>query len=165
MGNRPGRRSDVVTSFETIEHLSDPPAFLRQVAQHLAAGGLLLLSAPNTLQYKAATPPRENKFHINEPDYTTLVKWLDLCFEIEGEWERSPVIDWHAASSHRQIVEEQERLLFFRAIRKVETLLRNLTAEKSASAKFQEVVTDIQPLLPERRSACDVFVFVCRRKA
>lgn len=38
---------DLVTSLEVIEHVADKPAFVAQLAAHLAPGGLLILSTPN----------------------------------------------------------------------------------------------------------------------
>lgn len=38
---------DLVTSMEVLEHVSDKPAFIAQLAAHLAPGGLLVLSTPN----------------------------------------------------------------------------------------------------------------------
>jgi 2-polyprenyl-6-hydroxyphenyl methylase/3-demethylubiquinone-9 3-methyltransferase len=43
----PGRRFDLVTSMEVIEHVSDPAAFVAGLADALAPGGLLILSTPN----------------------------------------------------------------------------------------------------------------------
>jgi len=40
-------RFDLVTCLEVLEHVSDKPAFLAQLARHLAPGGLLVLSTPN----------------------------------------------------------------------------------------------------------------------
>jgi hypothetical protein len=130
--------------------------------------GLLIISTPNTLRYKGAVPPRENDFHLNEPDYRTFVDWLEPWFEIEGEWEQSPVIDRHSSICLRSL-SKLDRLLTYRAIRKIETLLRNLFVRPPVpgdpQVEPQEAVTDILPLLPERRAACDVFLFVCRRKS
>jgi 2-polyprenyl-6-hydroxyphenyl methylase/3-demethylubiquinone-9 3-methyltransferase len=38
---------DLVTSMEVLEHVADKPAFVAQLAAHLAPGGLLVLSTPN----------------------------------------------------------------------------------------------------------------------
>ena len=38
---------DLVTSMEVIEHVADKPAFIAQLARHLAPGGLMVLSTPN----------------------------------------------------------------------------------------------------------------------
>ncbi|MEM6908626.1 MAG: bifunctional 2-polyprenyl-6-hydroxyphenol methylase/3-demethylubiquinol 3-O-methyltransferase UbiG [Pseudomonadota bacterium] len=38
---------DLVTSVEVIEHVADKPAFLADIAERLAPGGLLVMSTPN----------------------------------------------------------------------------------------------------------------------
>jgi 2-polyprenyl-6-hydroxyphenyl methylase/3-demethylubiquinone-9 3-methyltransferase len=38
---------DLVTSLEVVEHVADKPAFLAQLARHLAPDGLMVLSTPN----------------------------------------------------------------------------------------------------------------------
>ena len=38
---------DLVTSMEVIEHVADPQAFVKDLAQRLAPGGLMILSTPN----------------------------------------------------------------------------------------------------------------------
>jgi 2-polyprenyl-6-hydroxyphenyl methylase / 3-demethylubiquinone-9 3-methyltransferase len=42
-----GGSFDLVTSMEVIEHVADPAAFLKSLAERLAPGGLLILSTPN----------------------------------------------------------------------------------------------------------------------
>ena len=42
-----GRAFDLVVSFEVIEHVTDPAAFVAGLADVLAPGGLMLLSTPN----------------------------------------------------------------------------------------------------------------------
>jgi ubiquinone/menaquinone biosynthesis C-methylase UbiE len=43
----PGASVDLVTSFETIEHLPSPGAFADEIARVLRPGGVLILSTPN----------------------------------------------------------------------------------------------------------------------
>jgi 2-polyprenyl-6-hydroxyphenyl methylase/3-demethylubiquinone-9 3-methyltransferase len=42
-----GETFDLVTSMEVIEHVADPAAFVRGLAEALAEGGLMVLSTPN----------------------------------------------------------------------------------------------------------------------
>jgi len=46
--NGGGRRQfDLVTSMEVVEHVTDPAAFIGELAARLAPGGLMILSTPN----------------------------------------------------------------------------------------------------------------------
>lgn len=47
LASLPPQQFDLVTSMEVIEHVSDPAAFVRELAARLAPGGLMILSTPN----------------------------------------------------------------------------------------------------------------------
>lgn len=53
---------DVVCSFETIEHIDDPEAFLREIKRVLKPGGTAVISCPNDPYYSQCGMP-ENVFH------------------------------------------------------------------------------------------------------
>ena len=55
------RSFDTVTSFQVIEHLADPRAYLDEIARVLAPDGMLLLSTPNLRQSDG-----ENPYHLHE---------------------------------------------------------------------------------------------------
>lgn len=171
---------DAVVSFETIEHLRDPRAFLANMHRLLAPRGLLLVSAPNTLQFSRAPRPRPNEFHLSEPDYTEFVGWLDSWFEIREEWEQSPVLPTLLRPAYlewqRDLVDRRLRVRRFAA-----TLLRWVEAAERACRHvlgkdlplvpadepddtIEFNLSAIYPLLPERRATCAQFVFVCRRR-
>lgn len=63
-------RYDLITSFETIEHVSDYHAALRNLARLLRAGGCLIVSSPNrplTSPHARTLSDRpSNKFHVQE---------------------------------------------------------------------------------------------------
>jgi len=52
---------DLITSFETIEHISNPEEFIKQTKKLLKKDGILIISTPNTNTY-----PKGNKYHIRE---------------------------------------------------------------------------------------------------
>jgi ubiquinone/menaquinone biosynthesis C-methylase UbiE len=63
---------DVVTSFETIEHITGAAAALSEFARVLVPSGILIVSTPNrivTSPGKSQAEPPDNKFHLVE--YTT----------------------------------------------------------------------------------------------
>ena len=160
---------DTVVSLETIEHLTNPHAFVAQVAKHLQPRGRLIVSAPNTLQYKRAPIPTENPFHLNEPDYATLCGWLTPYFEIEAEWEQSTIVPAAATEveSLRRSLDTIQHTWWLRAANRIEHALRGRPASSALVAARHETMltsTEIIPLLPERRAACEVFIFICRRR-
>jgi SAM-dependent methyltransferase len=167
-----GRPFNTIVSFETIEHLAAPTAFVARLAHHLEPRGILLISAPNALQFSRAPVPIRNPYHLSEPDHATLCAWLAPHFDILSEWEQStigPDEGAHAALDVR--VRNLERHggmrlwgVFERALRQL--VGRPLPAIGAAGACPSRLVsfTDIWPLLPERRDHADVFLFVCRKR-
>lgn len=47
LASLPPQQFDLVTSMEVIEHVTDPAAFVRELAARLAPNGLMILSTPN----------------------------------------------------------------------------------------------------------------------
>lgn len=73
---------DVVTSFETIEHLNERAAFLGELARVLKPGGLLLLSTPNANYTRPVDGKPSNPFHIYEYTPEELAEELSKVFLI-----------------------------------------------------------------------------------
>lgn len=71
---------DVVTSFETIEHINDRPGFLRELGRILTAEGSLLISTPNAHYTRPVNGKPSNPFHIYE--YTP----EEFAEELKGEF-------------------------------------------------------------------------------
>ena len=84
----PDASVDVVVSFETIEHLrrADQPRMLAEIARVLTADGVLVMSAPNPVEYSTARNYR-NPFHLHEPDRTELGSLLARAFPFQ-RWYR-----------------------------------------------------------------------------
>jgi len=74
---------DVVTSFETLEHLHQRSQFLEELARVLKSGGMLILSTPNANYTNPVDGKPANPFHIFEYLPRELHKELSACFEIE----------------------------------------------------------------------------------
>jgi ubiquinone/menaquinone biosynthesis C-methylase UbiE len=71
---------DVVTSFETLEHLFERKLFLSELKRVLKPNGLLILSTPNAHYTKPINGKPTNKFHVFE--YTT----EELKAELESQF-------------------------------------------------------------------------------
>lgn len=66
---------DIITSFETIEHVPDDKALVEEFYRVLRADGSLIISTPN--QWPLAVSP----FHLREYDRNTFMKALEARFE------------------------------------------------------------------------------------
>lgn len=66
---------DVITCFETIEHVPDDAALVSELHRVLTPGGLLIISTPN--QWSAAVSP----FHLREYDRRSFMRALEPWFE------------------------------------------------------------------------------------
>ena len=53
---------DVITSFETMEHVENPDVFLKSLNSHLQSGGTLIFSVPNGPRDKQKT---DNPYHLH----------------------------------------------------------------------------------------------------
>ena len=79
---------DMVTAFETIEHLAEPDKFLEECRRTLKKGGILLLSTPNPAHFinwlrsrllGTPIPPKivaENIYHVREFTHDQMVELL-----------------------------------------------------------------------------------------
>jgi ubiquinone/menaquinone biosynthesis C-methylase UbiE len=73
---------ELVTTFETIEHVPDPAALLNEFARVLAPGGTLILSTPND---RGPT-----QFHVHSFTPDALRKLLTRCFVPTAWWGQRP---------------------------------------------------------------------------
>lgn len=80
----PDASFDVIVSFETIEHMMEHEAFMREVDRLLAPDGLFIISSPNRPEYSDRTGYK-NEFHVKELDRAELKSLLDPHFR-EQRW-------------------------------------------------------------------------------
>jgi SAM-dependent methyltransferase len=57
---------DVVVSFETIEHITEPDQFLRECARILRPAGTLVISTPNVDAFNPGRSAENNPYHCSE---------------------------------------------------------------------------------------------------
>jgi O-antigen biosynthesis protein len=69
------RSMDIVTSFETIEHLEEPKKYLSEIKRVLKDEGLLIISTPNKKVFQ-----EQNPYHLHEYEREELEKLLKHFF-------------------------------------------------------------------------------------
>lgn len=84
----PDESIDVITSFETIEHIEAPAKFLDECIRVLAPSGLLVVSTPNKEVYSEENP--HNSFHCSEMYLDELVSLLRPRFPEFEIYTQSP---------------------------------------------------------------------------
>lgn len=159
---------DLIVTFETIEHLSDPKCFLRECARCLGHDGLLLLSTPNADAIPAGL--KHSPYHIREFNLTDLESQLIEHFsEIELFWQAWPVhaikeqrVAWLSADLHRfpggALL---HRWLPKQLRRTARHLLTGFGRSKPGHENFANTVLPLSQLR-DQRDAC-VYVAVCHR--
>jgi 2-polyprenyl-3-methyl-5-hydroxy-6-metoxy-1,4-benzoquinol methylase len=80
---------DLLTSFETIEHVDDDAAVIREFARVLKVGGVLICSTPN--QWPLQIAP----FHVREYDCRSFRALLETQFEVSAMYNQNSGTDWH----------------------------------------------------------------------
>jgi SAM-dependent methyltransferase len=80
-----GASVEVVVSFETLEHLADPGAFLAEIKRVLVPGGCLILSAPNRAVASPNSTTPFSPYHAFEPTRAELLALLrDAGWQVLG---------------------------------------------------------------------------------
>ena len=126
---------EVITSFETLEHLHERAAYLRELERVLHPDGVLLLSTPNANYTRPVNGKPSNPFHIHEyaPDELRgeleshfkislfLGQTLDSDIKISPFYEAQKRLPRNAAT--------QLRLIGWKAFNKIPVSLRERLSE------------------------------------
>jgi len=75
---------DVITSFETLEHLHERSMFVQELKRVLRQGGTLFLSTPNAVYTKPVNGRPSNPFHIHEYTPEELRAELGSHFKVKS---------------------------------------------------------------------------------
>lgn len=160
---------DVITSFETLEHLHERSTFLTELHRVLKPGGVLLLSTPNANYSKPVNGKPSNPFHIHEYTPDELRDELEARFMIErflGQMlEPAAGIPpfYEAQKRLPKDVATQIRVFAWKAFNKIPFTLREALSEIIWGKPFYPVEMDYNFDEQTVDEAVTLFA-VCRKK-
>lgn len=139
---------DVVCSFETIEHVTDPAVFVMEAARVLRPGGTFILSTPRVDVTTHAPDNPHHRVEYSFLDFERLLRGSFSTVEIYGE---------------RRVQTRAHRLLQrldVLGLRRRSSLLRRASALTGTPA-IEHLTLDDVIISRERADTADVLVAVC----
>ncbi|MCX5690587.1 MAG: class I SAM-dependent methyltransferase [Planctomycetota bacterium] len=93
--------ADVIVSFETLEHLPEPEAFLARAASILRPGGRLIVSVPNQWADETGSDPNPHHHHVYSRELLTAQ--LHKHFIIEQTYRQTAGGGWKLPDQPRRL--------------------------------------------------------------
>lgn len=160
---------DVVTSFETLEHLHARPAFLSELKRILKSQGTLILSTPNANYTKPVNGKPTNPFHVFEYAPNELKAELEDHFVIEeflgqtlDESIRIPPFE-EAQNRLPRDLATQTKLFSWKVFNKLPLAVRENLSQAIWNKPFYPIESDYR-FSVETSEFAPVLVAVCRKK-
>lgn len=158
---------DIVTSFETLEHLADRGRFLAELRRILIPEGLCILSTPNANQTRPVNGKPKNPYHVHE--YTP----AELDAELRGYFASvellGQVLDsrfaispfWEDQQRLPRTPRAQARLLLWRVLNKLPSSFRDRLSNALWGHPFLPRESDYRFSISSVKTA-PVLVALCR---
>lgn len=165
----PDQTFDVITSFETIEHLTRRKEFLEELFRVLKVEGRLVLSTPNANYTNPVDGIPTNPFHVFEYSPEELVEELEEVFVLEEFKGQSidpsigipPFFD-----AQRRLPKDpvtQFRLLCWKAFNKLPFSFREMVSEMIWNKPFYPTEMDYE-FSSDETSDAPVLVAICKKR-
>lgn len=139
---------DLVTSFETIEHVVDDDGFVRELRRVLKADGELILSTPNALFTKPVNGVPSNPFHMREYLPRELASLLEQHFSRVSVMRQRTTDTygicpyWHENDLIPRDASTRARVLIWKLERRLPTRIRDWLSERVQGRSFYPTETD-----------------------
>jgi len=161
-------RFDVVTTFETLEHLHDRAGFLGEMHRVLREGGTMLLSTPNANYSRPVNGKPANPFHVHEYVPDELRVELERVFELDAflgqDLKVNTGIPPFLAAQQKlpRDVATQARLFGWKAMNKMPFSVREALSEKLWGKPFYPTEMDYN-FREDLIETAPTLVAVCRK--
>lgn len=164
----PSETFDVITSFETLEHLHERASFLSELNRVLRPKGTLLLSTPNANYSMPVNGVPINPFHIHEYEPAELRSELEGYFSTErflGQTLSSAIRISPFFEDQKRLprdLSKQMQLLGWKAFNKIPFGVRERLSEAIWSKPFYPTEMDYN-FTAESVETAPTLVAVCRK--
>ncbi len=160
---------DVITSFETLEHLHDRRLFLAELKRVIRAGGVLILSTPNANYSQPVNGIPANPFHIYEYKPGELLNELEAHFSVTsflGQSLNETIKISPFFEGQKRLPKDvltQAKLMGWKAFNKIPVTVRERLSESIWGKPFYPTERDYN-FSQETLPTAPTLVAVCKRK-
>lgn len=129
-----GEKFDLIVSFETLEHLTDPRLFIKSAAEVLNPGGIFICSTPNKMRLSGAG--YINQYHLNELDYDEFYKAMSENSEILGNYHQTETLEYLRYMELKYLIGTMENRVVWYIFPRIENFIRGLVGKKFKKEPF-----------------------------
>lgn len=125
---------DVIVSFETLEHLTDPRLFIKSASEILNPGGFFICSTPNKTRLSGAG--HINKYHLNELNYADFYKAMTDYFDINACYHQTETLPYLRYMELQYKIGTLENRLTWYFFQRIENMIRKLIGREFKKEPF-----------------------------
>ncbi|HNP99484.1 MAG TPA: class I SAM-dependent methyltransferase [Bacteroidia bacterium] len=141
--NEIGRTFDLVVSFETIEHLKDPEAFIKNVAATLQPNGTFICSTPNKDRL-SGLGWGVNPYHPSELEWEEFRTIFEKYFLVEEAYHQSETIEYLRIQELKHLIHQSEARSQAFIFNRIELFFRKLFGKPFKPVPFYHANLDDQ---------------------
>lgn len=132
--NELSEKFDVAVSFETIEHLDDPEAFIKNTASVLKPEGIFICSTPNKSRLSGAG--NINPYHPNELEWTDFKRIFQKYFSVQNSYHQTETLEYLRIQELKHLMHQNQAATNSLLLNRIELKLRKLFNRNFKPIKF-----------------------------
>lgn len=160
---------DVIVSFETIEHLTDPLLFIKSAKESLNPGGIFICSTPNKMRLSGAG--HINKYHLHELHYEEFYQAMAESFEIVSCLHQTETREYQRYMEVKFMIGTAENRLVWYFFPRIENMIRKMLGKSFEKVPYINPTLGFQyegdmEILPmaEHKDWHKTFIIIGRKK-
>jgi len=135
-------KSELAISFETIEHLHDPEAFIKNMRDALVKGGTFICSTPNKDRSHGAGG--HNPYHPSELEWEEFKVIFEKYFSIEAVYHQSETVEYLRIQEVKHLIHQAEARSNAFIWNRLELLVRKMVCKHFKPIPYYHTYLDDQ---------------------